>query len=60
MVKTLVALVRALFRAPLFEFVGASLVVYGVFVWAGVAGASVAAGVALLLKSLELDLEPAK
>lgn len=55
MVKGLVSLIRLFYRAPLVELVGAGLVVYGVFLLAGTAWTFVAAGVAVLLKSLELD-----
>lgn len=57
MVKTLLQLLRLVVSAPALELVGAAGIVYGVYLLAGVAGACIAGGVALLLKSLELDLE---
>lgn len=58
MVKTLVALFTR-WRTSIYELAGAALVVTGiaqVSTW----GAIIAAGVALLLKSLELDLRSDK
>ena len=57
MVKALLAILRALRSAWLIELVGAGLVVAGVYLWAGVAAALIAAGVALLLKAFEIDGE---
>ena len=55
MLKSLLALLRLLTRAPILEAIGAALVVYGVYLLAGTAGAVIAGGVALMLKALELD-----
>lgn len=55
MVKALLAILTALRSAWLIELVGAILVVAGVYLWAGVAAAVIAAGVALLLKAFEID-----
>ena len=55
MVKALLAILTALRSAWLIELVGAALVVAGVYLWAGVAAALIAAGVALLLKAFEID-----
>ncbi len=55
MVRTLLALVRSLRRAWLFELGGASLVTFAAYEWWGTKGACVAGGVALLLKSAEYD-----
>jgi hypothetical protein len=55
MIRTLLVLVRSLRRAWLFESVGATAVVAGVYLTAGVAWAVIAGGVALLLKGAEID-----
>lgn len=55
MVKSLLAILRALASAWLVELVGAGLVVAGVYLAWGLAAALIAAGVALVLKAFELD-----
>lgn len=56
MVKALLALLRLLRTAPVFEFVGAALVVWGVYEQWGIAPAAIVAGAAVLLKSLDIDM----
>lgn len=56
MVNALLSIVRVLRSVWLIEFVGAVLVVVGIWQEFGDPAGLVAAGVALLLKSFELDL----
>ena len=58
MVKSLLILLRLLVSNPVLEVVGAGLIVAGVYVAAGTAGALIAAGIAVLLKTLARDLDP--
>jgi hypothetical protein len=55
MVKNLIALL-AIVRVELLELIGAGLVVAGVYRQWGTGAAFIASGVALLAKSMELDL----
>lgn len=55
MVGVLVRLVGGLRRAWLFELAGAAAVTVGVWLLAGVAWAVITVGVAVLLKSYEID-----
>ena len=54
MLKALLAILRALRSAPLFETVGAGLIVAGVYLLGGLAACLIAAGVALVLKAYEI------
>ena len=56
MIRTLLVLVRTLRSAWFVELVGAGCIVGGVYLWAGVAAALVAGGVALILKAFEIDV----
>lgn len=55
MVKNLIALL-AMLRVELLELIGAGLIVVGLYRQWGTGAAFIAAGVALLAKSMELDL----
>lgn len=55
MVRGLLAVGRALRSAPLFELVGAALIVAGVYLAWGEAQALIAAGAALVLKAFEIE-----
>lgn len=57
MVRSLLALLRALRSAPLIEAAGAGLVVAACAIAWGLAAALGAAGTALLLKAFEIDGE---
>lgn len=59
MVKTLLVLVKSLRRSWLLELAGATLIIVAVFMAWGVTAGLIAAGVALILKAAELDLNKA-
>lgn len=55
MVRALLVVFRALRRAWLVELVGAGCIVAGVYLWAGLAAALVAVGIAFVLKAFDID-----
>ena len=56
MVNALLAILRTLWAAWLFEIVGVALVIWGLYEAFGTPAALVAGGVAALAKSFELDI----
>lgn len=57
MVKVLLLLAKMLRSVPVFEFVGAGLVIAGVWIAAGMPYGLITAGGLALLKSLDLSLQ---
>lgn len=55
--KALLALVAIIRSSTVLEFTGAACVVAGVWTIWGITGALIGAGVALLLKSFEIEME---
>lgn len=57
MIKALLAVLKLLRTAPVFELVGAVMIVWGVYEQWGIAAAAIVAGACVLLKSLDLDMK---